>query len=212
MMMKETDLESAAPLIVGDVVGLGYGIAGIFTPGPSRWHALRVSPQREDQATAWLRRRGVIAFHPVLMRKVRRMGRVREYARRYLPGYVFARFPGIALPHLVVGHCNITGALCRSDGNWGVLHPADLRALYAMRKVEAETEAQRRAMRAAARRAMTVREGEAALFRVGPFSGLHCEVVELQADGGVTVRLQLFGRETEVKASVADMVGVARPC
>lgn len=199
-----------AGLSVGDIVAEAGGVAAIFGAGPARWHALRVGPQREEQAEAWLRRRGVLAFHPVLMRRVRRMGRVREYARRYLPGYVFARFPGEALPHRIVGHCGLIGALCRADGHWGVLDPADLRALYAMRRIEAETEAQRRAMRAASRRATMVRAGEPALFRAGPFAGVHCEVVEMTAEGGAKVRLALFGREVEMLSPVSDMVGIAR--
>lgn len=204
---------NATGLSIGDVVPAGCGPVTVYVAGPARWYALRVSPQREDQAEAWLSRRGVYAFHPVLMRKVRRMGKVREYARRYLPGYVFARFPGAAVPHRLIGRCGITDALRCSDGSWGVLEPSDLRALHAMRKVDAETEEQRRAIRAADRRAETVRAGERALFHAGPFVGTYCEVVELlPADGTAKVRLRLFGADMVVQVGTVDLVGVARAC
>ena len=68
---------SASALCVGDVVGYHTDRGGIYVPGPARWYALRVRPQREDQAEAWLSMRGVYGFHPVLVRKVRSLGRDR---------------------------------------------------------------------------------------------------------------------------------------
>ncbi|WP_290684673.1 transcription termination/antitermination protein NusG [Haematobacter sp. UBA3484] len=203
---------NATGLSVGDVVRVGEGLAPVFAAGPARWYALRVAPQREDQVEAWLQRRGVYAFHPVLMRKVRRMGKSRDYARRYLPGYVFARFPGQAVPHRLVGRSGITGALTCADGSWGVLEPADLRKLHAMRKVDVKTKAERRAALAAERRALTVSAGEPALFRSGPFAGFHCEVVELTAADDAKVVVTIFGRETPAQVPVSDLVGVVRSC
>ena len=204
---------NATGLSIGDVVRAGDGLAAVFGAGPARWHALRVTPQREDQAEEWLKGRGVYAFHPVLMRRVRRMGKSRDYARRYLPGYVFARFPGEAVPHRLVGRCGIVGALTCSDGSWGILEPADLRALHSMRNVDARTDEERRALRAAIRRSEKVRAGERALFRDGPFAGAHCEVVELLPEGGTArVRLRLFGAEMTIQASIGYLVGVARSC
>ena len=203
---------SAKGLSVGDVVAAGGGLAPVFVAGPARWYALRVSPQREDQAEAWLRRRGVYAFHPVLMRRVHRMGKARDYARRYLPGYVFARFPGQAVPHRLVGRCGITGAICCADGSWGILEPSDLRALHAMRKVDADSDEERRALRAAQKRARSIRVGEQAMFRSGPFAGTQCEVVELRADDGAKVFVTIFGRKTSADVSVADLVNIKRSC
>lgn len=195
-------------LSIGDAVTLAPSGAALVTPGPSRWYALRVTPQREDQAEAWLRLRGVYGFHPVLMRRVTRHGRPRDYARRYLPGYVFARFRGQPVVHRVLSCPFITGALCRADGQWGVLEPQKLQAIHAMRKLDAEGEAMR-AARAQRRRAQSVaRVGEAALFTGGAFAGARCEVVDLNADGGATVRMHLFGGEVLVGASAADLVGL----
>lgn len=197
-------------LSIGDAVDLDRAAGAIVTPGPARWYALRVSPQREDQAEAWLRLRGVYAFHPVLMRRVTRAGKVRDYARRYLPGYVFARFRGEPRAHLVLNCPFISGALCRSDGGWGVLEPARLRQIHAMRRVDAEGEAARVARAAQRRAASLARPGEAALFTGGAFSGARCEVVELNADGGATVRMSLFGGEVLVSAQAADLVGLRK--
>ncbi|GHF71083.1 hypothetical protein GCM10017056_47500 [Seohaeicola zhoushanensis] len=173
------------------------GNRAIFSVGPQRWYALRVPPQREDQAEAWLLRRGVYAFHPVLSRRSVQHGRVREYQRRYLPGYVFARFPGDPLEHLVAGTPFILGALCRSSGHWGILRPQGLRAIYAMRKIDAASEEARKAVR----RRQLLHPGDRALFHTGPFAEFPCEVIEIKADGGAKVRLQLFGREILADAS-----------
>lgn len=195
-------------LSVGDSVSLGHAPAALVSPGPARWYALRVTPQREDQAEAWLRLRGVYAFHPVLMRRVTRAGKVRDYARRYLPGYVFARFRGEPRAHLVLNCPFITGALCRSDGDWGVLEPQKLTAIHAMRKLDAEGEVARKVKAAQRRAASLARPGEAAMFTGGAFAGARCEVVELNADGGATVRMSLFGGEVLVAAQAADLVGL----
>lgn len=198
-------------LSIGDTVTLGSAKGAIVTPGPSRWYALRVTPQREDQAEAWLRLRGVYAFHPVLMRRVTRHGKARDYARRYLPGYVFARFRGDPVRHAVLTCPFITGALCRSDGQWGVLEPQKLAAIHAMRKVDAEGEAARFARDAARRAAAMARPGDTALFTGGAFAGAQCEVVDLSADGGATVRMRLFGGEVLVSARMGDLVSLKKP-
>lgn len=178
----------------------------IFWPGVVRWYALRVPPQREDQAEAWLKRRGVYAFHPVLRRNVVRYGVTHEQARRYLPGYVFARFPGQPREHMVVASPFILGALCRSDGFWGILRPQGLRAIYAMRKIDQAEEASR----AERKRAGLLRVGDQALFMAGPFADFPCEVIEVMAGGGAKVRLQLFGREVPFEAKDGTLVPLFR--
>ncbi len=97
----------------------------------------------------------------------------------------------------------VTGALCRANGTWGVLKPKKLRAIHAMRKIDEATEAKRRARR---KRARLLSEGDAAMFRSGPFAAFCCEVVELPAQGGAKVRFQLFGREVLTDADCADLV------
>lgn len=180
-------------LSIGAVVPAGDGLRAIVEPGPARWHALRVAPQREDQASAWLRRRGVYAFHPVLTRRATRFGKVREFQRRYIPGLVFARFKGEALMHRVLACPFITGALRRADGSWGILEPRRMGQIHAMRKIDIAAEEHRKSKSAQRRAATMVRAGESALFTGGAFAGRECEVVELDGDGGAVVRIQLFG-------------------
>ncbi len=184
--------------------------AALFSPGPPRWHALRVAPLTEVRVEAWLEARGVEAFHPVLIRQVRQCGRLVRRERRYLPGYVFALFPGEAVPHAVTAHRFVYGAICRADGTWGALDPASLQAIMAMRRVDAALEAQRRAARARVRAALRVRAGERALFRAGPLAGQACEVVELRADGGAVVRLAMLGGLTDVATDAAELVPLRR--
>ena len=119
----------------------------IVAAGPSRWHALTVQPQREDQVESWLSRRGVYGFHPVLRHATRVRGKVREYDRRYVPGYVFARFPGVAVQHRVMLCPWVTGAICAEGGYWGILEPKKLQAIHAMRKIDAAQAEARGAMR-----------------------------------------------------------------
>jgi len=199
MMMKVNMTDSSA--VAGSI---------LCRPGVARWHALFVSPQKEDQAEAWLQRRGVYSFHPVTTRKVIRSGRPREYHRRYLPGYVFARFPGEVLVHDVVACPFVQGALCGADGLWGVILPKDLRALHAMRKIDAELDRDRRLAARKRRKAQNLKKGDTAMFRSGAFVERTCEVVELVAEGGAKVRFQLFGREVLATARADDMVAISR--
>ena len=174
--------------------------------GEVRWHALLVAPQKEDQAEAWLQRRGVYAFHPVTERKVRRAGKVREYYRRYLPGYVFARFPGRAIVHDVVACPFIQGALMTAYGTWGELHPGELRSLHAMRKVDLQLKAADRLAERQRRRSRNLQKGDRALFKSGAFVDHTCEVVELLADGGVKVRFKLFGRDVLTSTDEQNLI------
>lgn len=181
--------------------------APLFRPGAPRWHALRVRPQSEDFVEAWLDRRGVYAFHPVEQRVGHRHGRAVTWLRRYLPGYVFARFPGTAICHAVAALPHITGAVTVRGGQWACLDGADLRDLHGMahralihQRAEAEAAARARAARA-------LRPGCRALFSAGPLEGQECEVIEIAGSGAVRVRLRLFGAPHEVSVQGAVLVG-----
>jgi len=196
---------------VGDVVGSVARGGAIFDgDGGPRWYALRVASQREDQAEAWLNQRGVYGFHPVQIRKTRRFGRVREYVRRYLPGYVFAEFPAAPVIHRVLICPFITGALTLRCGAWGQIDPDGLRAIHAMRRVDADAQEAHAATKKRRRLAVALRVGDTAMFKAGPFAGVRCEVVSIKAAGGLAVRLSLFGRETSVESSVDDLVPVKK--
>ncbi|MFC4668156.1 transcription termination/antitermination protein NusG [Seohaeicola nanhaiensis] len=178
----------------------------IFRPSVMRWYALRVPPQREDQAEAWLKRRGVYAFHPVLKRRVVRYGVEEVRKTRYLPGYVFARFPGDPVEHLVVTSPFVIGALCSDTVygiRWGVVKPTDLRALHAMRSLDEAAEAARRCN-------PLLRIGGGAMFDAGMFEGQQGRVEELNAHGGAKVKLHLFGHEIVVEAEQTSLTAVQK--
>lgn len=196
-------------LRIGDAVPTESSSAMIFEPGESAWYALLCRPQQERQAESWLAARDVYAFHPVTSRQTRVRGKIREYERRYLPGYVFARFAGAPVPHRVLTSPFITGALCMSDGQWGILGPKRLAALHEMRARDLRQEDKRQEQKRRADAARRVRVGDRAMFKAGPFSGFHCEVVEIVASGGIKVRFDIFGRENAITTTADTLVGLA---
>jgi transcription antitermination factor NusG len=203
-------------LTVGDAVAgaLPGRAAPVFVaerltdPGPRRWHALLVMPQSEARVEMWLARHGVYGFHPVLMVRRRQGVRVVAHARRYLPGYVFARFDGPARPHAILAHPDVRGAICRADGSWGVLAAQDLRAIHAMRDQDRSRVLAAHAARKKRMAAVSLCAGAPALFRAGPLAGQVAEVIELRPDGGAVVRLRLFGAEIDAQARTQDLVGL----
>jgi transcription antitermination factor NusG len=202
-------------LAPGDVVSAGAPGAGgdaqvLFAPGARRWYALRVAPQSEDRVEGWLARRGVYAFHPVLIRRVRQRGHLREVARRYLPGYVFAAFPGAPVVHRVCAHRDVLGAICRGDGQWGALDPEGLRAIHKMRAIDRQHLDALRAERIRRRQAMALRPGDNALFRAGPLAGQACEVIEIPAQGGARVRLRMFSGDVVTRVDPQSLVPLRR--
>ncbi len=203
-------VESYLDLKVGDVVDGGANDRTLFLPGEKRWYALLCRPQQEVQAERWLAARGVYAFHPVTRRKSKVRGVERSYDRRYLPGYVFARFAGDPICHRVIASPFLHGALTMTNGEWGILGPKRLRALHEMRGRDERREADHAERMRRALQARRVRVGTEAMFRAGPFVGHHCEVVEVMAHGGVKVRFKMFSHEAIVEAQGRDLVGLGQ--
>lgn len=197
-------------LSIGDRLPPASGRVALFEPGPAGWYALRVAPQREGWVEARLALFGVRAFHPVLTRTVVRKGIRKRQVSRYLPGYVFARFPGWPVIHEVLAVPHVLGALTVQSGDWAMIAPEDLRALYAMRQIQAAIEDAALAEAAKLKAARALRAGTNALFRAGPLSGLTCEVVEIAGAGDVRVRLRLFGADQVVIAQASDLVSLRK--
>lgn len=169
--------------------------------GDSRWYGLIVMPQKEHQAEAWLALRNVYSFHPVKHKTVKIRGKAKRIESRYLPGYVFARFPGPIIWHRVQDSPFIRDAIRLSSGAPAVLNPDDLTAIYAMRHVEdAEAEA--------LRRARTIRPGDRAAILSGVFSGHEVEVTEIRA-GNAVLRINMFGGEVPATIPLASMRKIA---
>lgn len=166
--------------------------AGAFwTEGDPRWHALIVPPQREEAAEAMLARHGVYSFHPVTVRTVSVRGKRKRVVSRYLPGYVFARFPGPVIWHRLMASPVVADAVRHSSGWPAVLMPADLERLHAMRAID-EAEEERR------RQAAIIRRGDRVRILSGAFEGDEVEVLSLD-NGAVQVRMCILGSELPVQ-------------
>jgi len=198
------------PLSIGDRLPPASGRVALFEPGPAGWYALRVAPQREGWVEARLALFGVRAFHPVLTRTVVRKGIRKRQVSRYLPGYVFARFPGWPIIHEVLAVPHVLGALTVQSGDWAMIAPEDLQALYSMRDRDEAIEEVRKAEVARRRAARALYPGGAALFRSGPFGGSKCEVVEIEGTGKVRVRLRIFGVDTITQTHADDLVALRK--
>lgn len=192
----------------GDAIRWGASPA-LFTPGleddPPQWFALRCRPLLEERATLQLKDRGVTAFFPVVRRKVTVRGRPQERRQVFIPGYVFARFPGRPAWRFVLDRENpsrlIVDVIRRASGEPGLLREADLATIRAMVAAEEERLAEeRRAREIAAQVARApLRPGD--LVRLPGMEGVEGEVVALTARGGHKVRLTLLGSTREVEVT-----------
>jgi transcription antitermination factor NusG len=169
----------------------GAAMSDFYSPGDPRWHALIVIPQREHAAEAMLSRHGVYSFHPVTSRTTRVRGKRKTVQSRYLPGYVFARFPGPVIWHRLVASPLIADAVRHSSGWPAVLAAQDLERLHAMRAID-EAEAERQ------RQARVIRRGDRVRILTGAFEGEEVEVLSL-ANGAVHVRMCILNTELPVQ-------------
>lgn len=160
----------------------------IYGEGSPRWHCLRVLPQREAACEAWLAQRDVHAFHPVKVKYKHVRGRSVRLSSRYLPGYVFARFPGPLIWHRLKDTCPmVSDAVRTSTGQLAVLDPSDLRLLQRMADVDKDIQD---------RRAMAARIGKGDVVRLtdGAFEGMEVEVMELRGDKA-QFKIRMFGAD-----------------
>lgn len=192
---------------IGQVIEGGQAV-GIFGDGAPRWHGLIVNPMREDQAEDWLKLRGVYGFHPVRVRVKKIHGASRRIVSRYLPGYVFARFPGQIVAHRVIGTPFIRDMIRLADGRPAALDPHDLRALHAMRDVDEETRQAEAERRRAERDRSRVRKGDMAILLTGVMAGHHVEVLELRA-GRARFNIRMFGADIPAEVDAGELQKVS---
>lgn len=174
-----------------------------------RWHALKVYPQRERAAKAWLLARGVYSFYPTrkIVRHVR--GRALESERLYLPGYVFARFSGAPLWHRIISKPErriprmIHDVIRLHNGEPGMLHERSLQQLFAMRATEGELDAR-------FQHARRLRKSDRATIRSGIYEGQEIEIIEIKA-GKARFKIYMFGAEIETAMDVGRLEKVERP-
>lgn len=169
-----------------------------FHQGRPRWHALTVAPQREGQCERLLAAMDVEAFHPVQRRTAMVRGKRVELQTRYLPGYVFARFPGAVVWHVLRERClMITGAVRMSSGELAILEPSDLRGLQRMACVDQAMEDRRQA-------ALRIKAGDTVRLLSGPFEGQTVEVWDV-GSGHAKFHIRMFGGEIFATAPVTHM-------
>lgn len=185
---------------IGQVLEASIDQRALFTDGAPRWHGLTVPPQHEAKAEAWLKVRGVYSFHPVTHRTVTIRGKKIRRESRYLPGYVFARFPGEAIWHRVLETPFITDAIRLFSGHPAFLKPKDLVDLHDMRSRDEAAEAK-------ARHARTIHAGDRVRL-TGILSGIvpgdDVEVLTI-TNGRAKVRITMFGGEVDAEVSVSDL-------
>lgn len=198
-------MKAVRDLSVGDAVS--SEAPALARPGAPRWHALIVSPQREKLVVGLLDRQGISAFFPVIERATRRRGRKVIYEARFLPGYVFARFPGPVIWHDLARIDAVRDMVRVRDGRPAVLRPEDLDALYAMRsRALAEIEDERRA-REARRAALRARAGGRARIRSGAYAGQVVDVLSVEGARSRIV-LPLFGSAVAGEIGTDDLIAV----
>ena len=171
----------------------------LYEPGEARWHALTVLSQKEAAVVAWLAQNGIYAFYPIRRKPVTLRGKVIQRALRYLPGYVFARFPGEPVCHRVTAHRHVTGAVRMADGvTWGILNPHDLTRIHAMRDLEDAHAAQRREAR-------RIKPGDRVTILSGLWGdGQKVEVHQIRS-GAVLFEIEMAGRIVRGEAALENV-------
>lgn len=164
-----------------------------------RWYALMVRPQQEESAHAWLERFGVVSFYPVVEARRSRRGKTFTYQRRYLPGYLFAKFPGEPIWHVLLSSPFIRDVIRMHNGTPGILHPDTLHRLHAMRKLDLDIEARRRERR-------KINAGDMVRVKSGPLEGFEIETVEVDAATGKgKFSVMIFGRVSDAEMSLDNV-------
>lgn len=190
---------AALTYVLGQRVALDRppGERAITGVGDPRCHALIVRPQTEDSVEDWLASHGIDGWHPVEKRLVVVRGRRVTRTRRYLPGYVFAEFPGPVIWHRVFERGLVVDVVRMRSGRAGRLSPADLVALRQMRSIDAAAQAR-------IEQARRFNVGDSVRIAAGPLEGEECEIVAL-GHGEAIVSLRMFGGLREVSVSLSSV-------
>ncbi|PJN94454.1 hypothetical protein CNY89_14395, partial [Amaricoccus sp. HAR-UPW-R2A-40] len=159
-----------------------------------------------QRGRAWLRRREVVAWAPCLTKWVRaevyRRTAKRVVRRPLLPGYVFVKLAEASAWQVIRGVSGVLGLVCLCGRPWP-LRPADIsRVRHASSRMRARE--QDRAM--PTNRAFEV--GDMVEVLTGPFEAMSLRVYEI-TKGEARGLVSIFGRETEVQISVANLGAVA---
>lgn len=166
----------------------------LFTPDTPRWHALCVRPGHEIPAQRFLAQAGIYSFFPVRMRHSPKRG---KYASRYLPGYLFAKFPGPPRLHVLLETPWVRDVVRAYDDHPAILRPQDLELIHRMR--ERDEEQDRRI--ADARK---IKVGARVRLMEGVAQGEHVVVARIKG-GKVHFSLPMFGSEVQAEARIGSV-------
>jgi hypothetical protein len=182
--------------------------------GGERWHALKCYPQMEYRAKCWLGRHGALdALYPVKRDTKTQMGRKVTREIRFVPGLVFARFPGEPVWANLLDSPFVYDAIRLStpDRNgilWpGILHESTIEAIKEMRD-RGEPNGEKWRVRIVKGARVRFRKGAAMEGREGEEGSL--EVREV-GEGTATLTVTMFGAPRDLPFSFSDLELVAPP-
>ena len=179
----------------------------LCSDGPPCWYALRTVPGREEEAKAWLAIYGVHAIFPTITRtRKHRDGTRTPVERATVPGYVFARLPGLPRWHIIRATGHIIGVVGHDGAPYPLSYDRHILPIKGLAKRAREAETARLE---AEERARQIHIGDNVRFRGGPLSDFVVEVASLS--GRIAkLRFALLGRD-EIEADVADLINVDEP-
>jgi transcriptional antiterminator NusG len=155
-------------------------------PDPLRWYCIQSHPGAEREAAVRLRDQGFITFVPVVLVERRRQ----FVARPALPRYLFVAFDVAAMKWRSVCHTLGVQRLFM----FGSFEPAPAR----------RGDVERLAchlgdlLGQADPTSLPVENGATGHVAAGPFTGFACTVQGTEDDGRLVVRVNIFGRPTDV--------------
>lgn len=162
-----------------------------------RWFAVNTHPNSEGRAQTNLERQGWTCFCPVIDKTIRSGRRLLTQARPLFPGYLFVSLDPLHARWRAVDSSFGVRALVKSGEAPAAMPVGCVETLMAMADERGRVSF-----------TSTLREGEDVTFMAGPFAGLMGRLHHLDAQGRVTVLLDLLGRATTIRGNARDL----RPC
>lgn len=190
------------------------------------WYVIKTNPQGEKKADGELRRAGLRVYLPKRSYEVRNRRRHDEATIRWKPlliGYLFVRFPDHLLdrwgnpPFGIVRLCQgVKGfvTVANSAGEWSPMSIPDEAVADFMRR-QRRREFGRPSVWDAKKRLAemrnTFRAGSIVRVTDGPFASFLATLEKLNSDFTVEAEVEIFGRPTKCRLSIADVEPESRP-
>lgn len=167
--------------------------------GAPRWYAFTVPPQGEKRAQAFLKRKDIYSFFPVIKKaRFHHITRAKiEYEVPMIPRYVFAKMPGEPLWHVLTAQPLITGVV----GHLGcpvALTSKSITTLHKLRDTASQVERKKR-------EAEVIRAGDKVVISEGLLAN-QFKIVEVSdiRNGFALLPVGMIGR-AEIEVSIANL-------